>query len=33
MKKAIVILSALFLLTQGTAMAARAGRDRIDRGR
>ena len=32
MKKAIVILSALFLLTQGTAMAARAGRDRIDRG-
>jgi Spy/CpxP family protein refolding chaperone len=32
MKKAIAILSALFLLTQGTAMAARAGRDRIDRG-
>jgi Spy/CpxP family protein refolding chaperone len=32
MKKAIVILSALFLLTQGIAMAARAGRDRIDRG-
>ena len=29
MKKAIVIISALFLLTQGTAMAARAGRDRI----
>ena len=32
MKKAIAILSTLFLLTQGTAMAARAGRDRIDRG-
>ena len=32
MKKAIAILSALFLLMQGTAMAARAGRDRIDRG-
>ena len=32
MKKAIAILSALFLLTQGTGMAARAGRDRIDRG-
>jgi Spy/CpxP family protein refolding chaperone len=32
MKKAIAILSALFLLTQGTAMAARAGRDRMDRG-
>jgi Spy/CpxP family protein refolding chaperone len=32
MKKAIVILSALFLLTQGIAMAARAGRDRSDRG-
>jgi Spy/CpxP family protein refolding chaperone len=34
MKKAIVILSMLFLLTQGTTMAdgARAGRDRIDRG-
>lgn len=32
MKKAIVILSALFLLTQGTAMAARAGRERMDRG-
>jgi Spy/CpxP family protein refolding chaperone len=32
MKKAIAILSALFLLTQGTAMAARPGRDRIDRG-
>jgi Spy/CpxP family protein refolding chaperone len=32
MKKAIVILSALFLLTQGTAIAARPGRDRIDRG-
>ncbi len=32
MKKAIVILSAFFLLTQGTAMTARAGRDRIDRG-
>ena len=32
MKKSIVILSALFFLTQGTAMAARAGRDRLDRG-
>ncbi|MEI7671362.1 MAG: periplasmic heavy metal sensor [Deltaproteobacteria bacterium] len=32
MKKAIAILSALFLLTQGTAMAARAGRDRTERG-
>jgi Spy/CpxP family protein refolding chaperone len=32
MKKAIAILSALLLLTQGTAMAARAGRDRIERG-
>jgi Spy/CpxP family protein refolding chaperone len=32
MKKAIVILSALFLLIQGTTMAARAGRDRIVRG-
>ena len=32
MKKTIAILSALFLLTQGTAMAARAGRDRIERG-
>ena len=32
MKKAIVILSALVLLTQGTAMAAPAGRDRIERG-
>ena len=32
MNKAIVILSVLFLLTQGTAMTARAGRDRIDRG-
>lgn len=32
MKKAIVILSALFLLTQGMAMAARAGRDRMERG-
>lgn len=32
MKKAIAILSTIFLLTQGTAMAARAGRDRIDRG-
>ena len=32
MKKVIAILSALFLLTQGSAMAARAGRDRIDRG-
>ena len=32
MKKAIAILSALFLLTQGSGMAARAGRDRIDRG-
>jgi Spy/CpxP family protein refolding chaperone len=32
MKKAIVIVSALVLLTQGTAMAGRAGRDRrIDR--
>ena len=27
-----MIISALVLLTQGTAMAARAGRDRIDRG-
>ena len=32
MKKAIVILSALFLLTQGIVMAAPAGRDRSDRG-
>jgi Spy/CpxP family protein refolding chaperone len=32
MKKAIAILSALFLLTQGTALAAHAGRHRIDRG-
>ncbi len=32
MKKSIVILSALFLLAQGTAIAARAGRDRMDRG-
>ena len=32
MKKAIAILSALFLLTQGTAMADREGRGRIDRG-
>jgi len=32
MKKAIAILSALFFLTQGTAMAARAGRDRMDQG-
>jgi Spy/CpxP family protein refolding chaperone len=32
MKKAIAILSALFFLTQGTAMAARPGRDRIERG-
>jgi Spy/CpxP family protein refolding chaperone len=32
MKEAIVIISALFLLTQGTAMAAQAGRDRIERG-
>jgi len=32
MKKAIAILSALFLLTQGSGMAARAGRDRIIRG-
>jgi Spy/CpxP family protein refolding chaperone len=34
MKKAIVILSMIFLLTQGTTMAdgARAGRDRIERG-
>ena len=32
MKKVLAILSALFLLMQGTAMAARAGRDRIDRG-
>ena len=33
MKKTIAILSALFLLTQGSSMAARAGRDRIERGR
>jgi len=32
MKKALVIISAFFLLAQGTAMAARAGRDRIERG-
>lgn len=32
MKKAIAIVSALFLLTQGAGMAARAGRDRIVRG-
>jgi Spy/CpxP family protein refolding chaperone len=32
MKKAIAILSTLFLLTQGTSMATRAGRDHIDRG-
>lgn len=32
MKKAIMIVSTLFLLTQGTAMAARPGRDRIERG-
>lgn len=32
MKKKIVILSALLLLTQGTAMAAPAGRDRSERG-
>jgi Spy/CpxP family protein refolding chaperone len=32
MKKAIAILLALFLLTQETGMAARVGRDRIDRG-
>ncbi|MHB8773398.1 MAG: Spy/CpxP family protein refolding chaperone [Syntrophales bacterium] len=32
MKRTIMILSALFLLTQGTATAARAGRDRIERG-
>jgi len=32
MKKAIVILSALFLLAQGSAMAARVGGDRINRG-
>jgi Spy/CpxP family protein refolding chaperone len=32
MKKAIAILSALFFLTQGTAMAARPGRDHINRG-
>jgi Spy/CpxP family protein refolding chaperone len=32
MKKAIAIFSLLFLLTQGTAMAARAGRDRMDQG-
>lgn len=32
MKKAIVIVSALLLLVQGTAMAARTGRDRIERG-
>ena len=31
MKKSIVILSALFFLTQGTAMAARAGRGPTDR--
>jgi Spy/CpxP family protein refolding chaperone len=31
MKKAIVILSAFFLLTQGTTMADRAGRGPIDR--
>jgi Spy/CpxP family protein refolding chaperone len=32
MKKTITILSAFFLLAQGTAMAARAGRDLIERG-
>jgi Spy/CpxP family protein refolding chaperone len=32
MKKTIAILSTLFLLTQGSAMAARVGRDRIERG-
>ena len=32
MKKTIAILSVLFLLTQGTAMAARVGGDRIGRG-
>ena len=32
MKKAIAIVSALFLLTQGLGMAARVGRDRIERG-
>jgi Spy/CpxP family protein refolding chaperone len=31
MKKTIAILSALFLLTQGTAMAARVGGDHINR--
>jgi hypothetical protein len=33
MKKTIAILSAFFLLTQGTAMAGWAGRDRSERGR
>ena len=33
MKKAIAILSTLFLLTQGSVMAARPGRDHIERGR
>ena len=32
MKKAFAILSALFLLTQGSGMAARVGGDRIGRG-
>ncbi len=32
MKKAIMIVSTLFLLAQGTVMAAHAGRDRIERG-
>jgi Spy/CpxP family protein refolding chaperone len=32
MKKVFVILSTVVLLTQGTATAARPGRDRIDRG-
>jgi hypothetical protein len=32
MKMTIAILSALILLTQGSALADRAGRDRIDRG-
>jgi Spy/CpxP family protein refolding chaperone len=31
-KYTIAMISALFLLTQGTCMAARAGRDRIERG-
>jgi Spy/CpxP family protein refolding chaperone len=32
MQKAIAVLSVLFFLTQGTAIAASVGRDRIDRG-